>query len=169
MDKNIILFRTATQKDLKAIQQVYENAIKTLESNGIYQWDSVYPNEEVIRNDILKAHMFLGEVDGKIASIFALNQDYDTDYNDGNWQHKDASFFIIHRLCVNPDFQGKGIGKKTILYIEDYLRNQEIESIRLDAYSLNPVSLKMYEGLGFKKAGEVYWRKGLFYLYEKKL
>jgi GNAT superfamily N-acetyltransferase len=168
MDKDII-FRTATQKDLKSVIKVYENAIRTMESKGIYQWDSIYPNEEVLQNDIVKDQMLLGEIDGKIVSVFVLNQDYDKDYEEGNWQCKNASFFIVHRLCVNPDFQGKGIGKKTVLFIEDFLKHNEIESIRLDAFSLNPVSLKMYEGLGFKKTGEVYWRKGMFYLYEKKL
>ncbi len=168
MDKDIT-FRKATREDLKAIHQLYQNAIKTMESKGIYQWDSIYPNEEVIQNDILNEEMFLGEVDGNIASVFALNQEYDTDYKDGNWAYKDATFSIVHRLCVNPDFQGKGIGKKTVHFIENILRNKKIETIRLDAYSLNPISLNMYEGLGFKKAGEVNWRKGLFYLYEKRI
>ena len=168
MNKDII-FRTARQEDLKPIHEVYKNAIETMERNGINQWDSIYPNEEVIQNDIISGQMLLGEVDGKIASIFTINQDYDTEYKDGNWQYADASFSVVHRLCVNPDFQGKGIGKKTVLHIEAILRDKEVETIRLDAFSLNPVSVKMYEGLGFKKAGEVNWRKGLFYLYEKKL
>ncbi len=49
------------------------------------------------------------------------------------------------------------------------LRDRGIESVRLDAFSLNPYALRMYEGLGYKKVGEANWRKGLFYLFEKNL
>lgn len=113
--------------------------------------------------------MFLGEIDSKIASIFVLDKEYDEEYNNMNWQYKDMSFFIIHRLCVNPKFQNQRIGTKTMLLIEELLRSEGIEAIRLDAFSLNPFALKMYEKLGYTKVGEVSWRKGLFYLYEKKI
>ena len=53
--------------------------------------------------------------------------------------------------------------------IEDILRTRGIETIRLDAFSLNPIALKMYEKLGYQRVGEVTWRKGLFYLFEKKI
>jgi ribosomal protein S18 acetylase RimI-like enzyme len=56
-----------------------------------------------------------------------------------------------------------------MLMIEELLREKGVESIRLDAFSLNPVALGMYNRLGYKKVGEVIWRKGLFYLFEKKL
>jgi len=113
--------------------------------------------------------MFLIEIDNKIASIFVLNQKCDKEYNDGDWEYKNASFFVIHRLCVNPDFQGKGVGRMTMELIENYLREKKIESIRLDTFSQNPIALKLYEGLGYKRVGEVNWRKGLFYLLEKKI
>lgn len=164
-----IRFRMAAEEDLKPVKQVYKNAIEAMERKGIYQWDSIYPSEADIRNDILSSQMLLGEVDGKIASVFTINRDYDQEYSEGNWQYKDATFFVVHRLCVNPEVQGYGIGKKTVQFIEDMLSAKGIETIRLDAFSKNPISIKMYEGLGFKKTGEVHWRKGLFYLYEKKL
>lgn len=53
--------------------------------------------------------------------------------------------------------------------IEDLLKKQRVQSIRLDAFSLNPYALKMYEALGYEKVGEINWRKGTFYLCEKKL
>ena len=33
----------------------------------------------------------------------------------------------------------------------------------------NPFATKMYEKIGYEKTGSAEWRKGLFYLYEKKL
>lgn len=168
MDKKLEL-RKATLDDLKVIVNIYNNAIEKMNDNGIYQWDDLYPNEEILQNDILNSQMLIGVFDNQIASIIILNQEYDNEYKNGDWQHSDSSFYVIHRLCVNPVYQGKGIGRITIQLIEEYLRKNDIESIRLDAFSLNPIALRMYEYLGYTRVGEVTWRKGLFYLYEKKL
>jgi ribosomal protein S18 acetylase RimI-like enzyme len=164
-----LLLRKANLEDLNDIIDIFKNAIKVMDNNGIHQWDNVYPNEEILNEDILSNDMFLCELENQIASVFVLNQDCDEEYSNGSWQYKEASYFVIHRLCVNPVFQGKGIGTRTMLLIEEFLRNKSIETIRLDAYSLNPIALKMYEKLGYKKVGRVNWRKGLFYLYEKKI
>jgi ribosomal protein S18 acetylase RimI-like enzyme len=74
---------------------------------------------------------------------------------------------VLHRLCLNIKYQNKGFGTKIMLYIEDYLKNNGISSIRLDAFSKNPIALRLYNKLGYKKAGEANWRKGLFFLFEK--
>lgn len=169
MMNNEIILRKANHEDLETVLNIFKDAIAVMDSNGIHQWDAIYPNEEIINKDISKNHMFLGVFRNEIASVLVLNQDYDKEYIYGDWKYKEAPFFVVHRLCVNPTFQGKGIGTMTMLLAEELLRNSGIEAIRLDAYSLNPIALKMYEKLGYKKVGEVNWRKGLFYLYEKKI
>lgn len=113
--------------------------------------------------------MFLGVVDNKTACAFVLNSDYDEEYINGNWKYRNESFSIVHRLCVNPDFQNQGIGTHSMLLIEKILRKDGIESIRLDAFSLNPFALKLHEKIGYIRVWEANWRKGLFYLYEKKI
>lgn len=167
--ENKIIIRTASINDLKTVAEVFKNAVKVMCSNGIYQWDEVYPSQEILHNDIMNKQMFLGEIDKNIASVFVLNQECDMEYENGDWEYKESSFFVIHRLCVNPLFQGKGVGKQTVQLIESYLQNKGIETIRLDAFSQNPIALEMYEKLGYKRVGEVNWRKGLFYLFEKKI
>jgi ribosomal protein S18 acetylase RimI-like enzyme len=70
-------------------------------------------------------------------------------------------------LCVRADLQNKGIGTKTMVMIEEYMKNQGVKSIRLDAFSKNQFALKMYNKLEYKKVGDANWRKGLFYIFEK--
>lgn len=166
---NEILLRKACIEDFEAIVTMFKNAVEVMDSNGIYQWDSIYPSEDIIRKDLLSNQMYLGTMNNRIVSSFVLNQDYDKEYSNGNWRYKDASFYVIHRLCVNSAFQGMGVGSRTMQLIENLLRNKQIETIRLDAFSLNPIALKMYEKLGYNRVGEVNWRKGLFYLFEKKI
>ena len=95
------------------------------------------------------------------------NQETDEEYANGNFE--DDNYAVVHRLCVDPEYQNQKIGYRTMMMIESLLKEQGISSIRLDAFSKNPFSLKMYEKLGYKNIGSAQWRKGLFYLYEKKL
>jgi ribosomal protein S18 acetylase RimI-like enzyme len=56
-----------------------------------------------------------------------------------------------------------------MLHIENKVKNMGIEAIRLDAFTLNPYAVKMYIKLGFEKVGIANFRKGKFYLMEKKV
>jgi len=166
---NEITVRKANRKDINLVLEIFRSAINVMVANGILQWDDIYPDEKILYEDIQKNQMFLGEIDGKIVSIFTLNQECDEEYKNGNWNYKRSSFAVIHRFCVNTNFQHMGIGTKIMNIIEEMLKEDKIETIRLDAFSLNPYALKLYENLGYIKVGAVNWRKGLFYLYEKKL
>jgi len=164
-----ITVRKANSKDICTVLEILKKAISVMDANGISQWDDIYPDETILYDDIQNGQMFLGEIDGKIVSVFVLNQECDEEYKNGNWNDKQSSFAVIHRFCVNANFQNIGIGTKTMQIIEEMVKEKNIEAIRLDAFSLNPYALKMYKNLGYINAGEVNWRKGLFYLFEKKL
>jgi ribosomal protein S18 acetylase RimI-like enzyme len=60
-----------------------------------------------------------------------------------------------------------GIGARTVRIAEGILKENGTESVRLDAFSQNPCALSLYGKLGYYKVGNIYYRKGLFYLYEK--
>ncbi|MBM7868722.1 ribosomal protein S18 acetylase RimI-like enzyme [Clostridium pascui] len=161
--------RKAELEDLNIIVDIFRNAINEMNNNNIDQWDEVYPTSEILKEDILKKEMYVGIKEDAIVSVLVVNNEYDEQYKNGDWKYDDENFVVVHRLCVKPIYQNKKIGQATMLMIEELLKKEEIESIRLDAFSLNPYALKMYEALGYQKVGETNWRKGLFYLLEKKL
>lgn len=162
-----IKIKKANIRDLHDICMLFEKATRNMNENMILQWDELYPTQEIIRGDILNNQMYLGVIENQIASVFVLNQQSDAEYANGNWRYKDFTYAVVHRLCVDPQFQKKGIGTKTMQQIENILKSEGTAAIRLDAFSLNPYALRMYEKLGYMKVGEVNWRTGLFYLYEK--
>jgi len=162
-----ISIRKAGIQDSESICMLFKKAICVMNENKIPQWDELYPNQEIISEDILNNQMYLGEIENQIACVFVINQQYDEQYRNGDWKYLESSFMVIHRLCVNPQFQRQGIGTMTMQIIEDMLKNDGIKAIKLDAFSQNPYALRMYEKLGYLKIGEANWRKGLFYLYEK--
>lgn len=162
-------FKKASQSDLPNIMQIYRAAIKHMDDMGINQWDEIYPSEDIIKEDIVNTEMYIGLINSTIASAFTLSQRHDKEYENGNWRYDDLRYSVIHRLCVNPTYQNKRVGTQTMKFIEDILRSENVETVRLDAFSQNPAALRLYKKLGYNKVGEVNFRKGLFYLFEKKL
>lgn len=108
-------------------------------------------------------------MDGKIAVIYAINKEYDEQYNNGKWKYLDSEYRIIHRLCVNPLFQNKGVAKQALSFVEKELKGEGVETIRLDVFSENPFALSLYQKNGYEEVGIANWRKGKFYLMEKHL
>lgn len=164
-----IEFNVAEEKNLQEIFSIFSAAIEEMNKHNIPQWDEIYPDKYIIENDIKKKQLYIGKLDGEIACVYVLNIDCDEQYINGNWEYPNAIYSVIHRMCVNPKFQNQGIGALTLNHIEGKLKSEGVETIRLDAFSLNPFALKMYYKQGYIKVGQANWRKGKFYLMEKKL
>ena len=162
-------FRKAALFDLPEVFRLFTAAIRHMDELGIPQWDEIYPNKAVLRRDILRRELFVGILEGRIACAFALSRQCDEEYASGAWRYPNAPFMVIHRLCVHPAFQNRRVAARAMTYIERRLSCRRIRAVRLDAFSLNPYALRLYERLGYEKTGEVRFRKGLFYLYEKPL
>ena len=154
---------------LDDIFDVYAAAIDAMENEGILQWDDVYPNKEIIAEDIAKNQMFVGMVDDQIAVCFALCEECDPQYQNGQWAYPDAKFNVIHRLCVNPKFQHQGIAAQTLNYIENLCKSNGYEAIRIDCFTKNPYAQRLYDKAGYAVTGYADWRKGRFELREKRL
>jgi ribosomal protein S18 acetylase RimI-like enzyme len=162
-----LVFQKGCKEDIQEIFEAFSEGIKEMIANGIYQWDEVYPGIEDLENDLECEELYVGKSEGNIGVVYVLNKDYDDQYQNGKWVLETEEFMVIHRLCVHPKFQNHGFGKKTLLHIEETLKSQGIQSIRLDAYTLNPYALRMYNSLGYSVVGEADFRKGKFYLMEK--
>ncbi|NLK95435.1 MAG: GNAT family N-acetyltransferase [Clostridiales bacterium] len=162
-------FLLAQMEDLDSVFSMFTDAIKEMNKNNIDQWDNIYPDKNILKEDISKGELYIGLYHGKIASAYVINQESDDQYANGHWKYPESTYYVIHRLCVNPLFQNRGIGKLTMFHIENEIRKKGIETIRLDAFTLNPYAVKLYEKLGYIKVGFANWRKGKFYLMEKKV
>lgn len=153
--------RIGTLDDIQEIMELVSSSIETMESHGIDQWDNLYPTKEDFEDDIKRNQLFVATINHSIACIFTVNQDMDEAYNQVSWNRD--SFIVIHRLCVHPTFQNKGVAREIMQFI---IHNMRVSSIRLDVFSQNPYALKLYQSLGFVYKGDASWRKGKFYLME---
>ena len=163
--------RLAETGDIDEIAALFKNCTDAMIEVGIDQWDYTYPLKKHILADVLAKEAYIFLEHGKIAATITLNDDQALSYNNVHWKYS-GKIMVIHRLAVNPAFQGKGYGKKTCLLAEKQAKAGNYDSIRLDAYSKNKVSLSLYEKLGYEKAyGYCYFHKNPtpFYLYEKQI
>lgn len=57
----------------------------------------------------------------------------------------------IYTLDVHPNYRRRGIGSRLIVALEEELRTQGAESIRLEAAIENPDALELYRRSGYKE------------------
>lgn len=162
-------FTIATEQDLPELMSLYRAATRHMDAQGIRQWDEQYPTESILGEDIRCGLLRVGRVGGRIAVAFALEECRAGDYEPAAWRYDAPRFVVLHRLCVHPDFQGQRLSQLAMDALETETHSRGIHVIRLDVFPQNPAALHLYASRGFVKAGEIIYRKGLFFLYEKKL
>ncbi len=164
-----IAFRQGNMEDLPEIVNLVKAAIVQMERCNIMQWDEIYPTAEDFSSDISERQLFVGMTNENIAVVYTLNTESDDEYRNGKWRDAQKSYIVLHRLCVHPKYQNQGVARNTMQYIEQQVIGLGIDAIRLDAFSQNPYSLKLYQRCGYAEVGTAVWRKGTFYMMEKYL
>lgn len=59
----------------------------------------------------------------------------------------------ILNLCVHPDWQGQGLGRKLIQHMLKLARQHGAETAFLEVRKSNQAALALYDGLGFVEIG----------------
>jgi hypothetical protein len=81
--------------DFVKIVNIYNDVINNMIINNIFQWDEIYPNEIILREDIVKKQIYAGILNKEIVSVFVLNKDFDEEYLNAKWQYKDNDFIVF--------------------------------------------------------------------------
>lgn len=104
--------------------------------------ESVKRQIEKLTND-KNQHIIIGYEDEKTRKIigFVHAQMYESFYSDIGLN--------ILGLAVNPDFQGRGIGRKLMNKLEQYAVENRISFIRLNSAMKREEAHKFYEHIGY--------------------
>lgn len=164
-----IYYRKAGLSDLDGIVALAGQAAARMAEQGIDQWDGFYPLREDFERDIADGQLTVGMLGEELAVIYTVNDEGEPEYESANWKYPDLPYCILHRLCVNPLFQNRGIARQTMEYMERESLEKGFRAVRLDVFSKNIHALRLYRKGGFDKVGTAQWRKGQFYLMEKYL
>jgi GNAT superfamily N-acetyltransferase len=158
----------ARQEHAAVVQGIIQACLQALRQAGIFQWDELYPNPELIEADIRYGSLYLAQESENCLGAVSLNEHQEAAYQQVNW-HGSQPVLVVHRLCVAPAYQGKGIAGRLMDFAEDLARRRGYASLRLDAYSGNPKAVRLYEGRDYRKAGQVYFPRRIlpFFCFEK--
>lgn len=167
--ENFIL-RKAEPNDQETIWEILQQAILRRKNDGSSQWQDGYPNSDTVRADIENEFGYLLEIDGEIAAYSALIFNNEPAYEniEGKWLSDDV-FFVVHRVAVSDQFLGKGIATKLFLEIENFAKQKQVFSIKVDTNFDNLAMLKILKKLNYTYCGEVYFRGSARKAFEKLL
>ena len=160
--------RPALRAELNEVHAIVRAATFHMEEQGIFQWDEVYPNRDVLRDDIEKRELHVLEVNRGLVAFAVINEEQSPDWAKADWQYAGQPL-TVHRLTVDPAFQRRGFAMRLMDFVEGTAAKGGYDCIRLDAFTQNPAAFGLYEKRGYRKAGIVPFRKGEFFCYERKI
>lgn len=163
-------FRKANTIDSAPIWEILQHAILRRKKDGSNQWQDGYPNPESVQNDIEKGVGFVLTENEKIIGYSAILINDEPEYANivGKWI-SNTDFVVFHRVAIAETHLGKGLAKVIFKYIEEFVRNNNIYSIKADTNFDNGAMLSLFDKSGYVYCGEVHFRGSPRKAYEKVL
>ena len=164
-----MVFEPAAVSHVGEVDVLRRACILGMRRAGIDQWDETYPSVQVFEDDAAAGNLFvLRDAGGAVIGAVTLDQQQPPEYAAVAWQYP-GPVGVIHRLMVSPAHQGRGHAKALMRAVEAPARARGCRALRLDTFLGNLVALRLYDALGYVRAGEVTFRKGAFACFEKAL
>ena len=147
----------AELQDAESVMQIIALCIQHMRAHGIHQWDEIYPNLQVVEEDARSGSLFVIRQDGLCIATVCLNDAQPEQYRPLPWRCAIGRALVIHRLCVRPEFQHCGAGRRLMEFTEAFAKERGFACIRLDAYTGNPRALALYEKRGYQRIGQAFF------------
>lgn len=141
-----LIIKKATQKDIPAIEEMYQKRVAYNDSHGIHQWNPEQVTWECFKELYTIDDYYAGFLDETIVcGCFIV--DIDTLY----WpsQPKGAALYL-HKIVVHPDYAGHGYADKLITFFKEKGQEEGYPEVRIDVREKKTKLREMYERNGFQ-------------------
>ena len=168
----MISIEKAVINDLEKLYAITKSCANHMIEQGIFQWSNCYPSKEILQLDIELQQIWKLVETNNIIGIVVLTEIEDREYKTVKWLTNGSRNLYIHRLAVDPNFQGNGYAQKLMYFAESYAKKHHYHAIRLDTFSQNKRNQEFYEKRNYVKLESIYFPKQSelpFYCYEKVL
>ncbi len=158
-------------QEIDKVCEILANVIAHMRKIGFTQWDEGYPRRDILEADIARKDLYGAYIGDTLAGFTVINNYQDSEYESIKWL-SEGTFFVIHRLQVDPTFRGQGIAYALMLYAEQLAKSHNGKAIRLDTRFDNIPAIKLYEKLGYVKRGIVHFPRMMeyeFICFEKRI
>ena len=159
---------------IEDLEDIHALARLAADTSKITNWDEDYPNRKILSDDLNAGALFKSVHEGKIISIMLIRPwaeylAYEGDRDIDTWDPTIKNPCGMARFCVDPRLQGQGLGRRMMQASIDRARALGYDGIHFQAAKNNPLTLHLYDSMGYHRAGEVSESHGDYVCYEMKL
>jgi GNAT superfamily N-acetyltransferase len=151
------------------VYYLYREAVKDMNKRGFYHWNTGYPNSELLNKDLESNSLFMVMENYVCIGAIVLNDQSSPDYESIDWKTNGEKVLYVHRMAVHPIFRGKGVTEKMLGFAEQYAKENNFTSLRLDVYDSNDHRIEIIKNCKFEESGKLLfpYQKVPFTCFEK--
>ena len=153
MTKNIEVCPVVAEK-LPEVLAIYDRARAFMAAHGNpRQWNTTWPPESLLREDIRQGRLLAAVADGEIAAVFVYLQGADIDpsyrkIENGSWA-RGGTYGVVHRLAASSKVPGMGAFCLNWAFAQCH-------HLRVDTHGDNVVMQNLVKKLGFEQRGIIH-------------
>lgn len=147
--------RSAVSDDVPYIMGIIGKVIPRMHAAGNYQWDEYYPTDATFKKDIKNGTLYVYEEAGVIKGCIVADENHAYAYDDIPWELARMDCLALHRLAVDPQFQGQGIAQKILAGIIEKGIEKSYLGIHTDTSQENKPMQQLFGKLGFDYKGHL--------------
>lgn len=148
------VLRLATHEDIDSVMIIINTVVPLMNAEDNYQWDNVYPTQEIFVNDIEEKQLWVTEVNGVIAGVGALTTQQPDEYKTVGWDIN-TPCIVPHRVAVRPDYRNLGLAKLIIQHADVLAKERGYDYVRIDTCTKNKAMNALFVKLGFQYVGQL--------------
>lgn len=151
----LVYLREANGNDLTEIMKIIDQAKSFLKNSGSTQWQSGYPDEKTIGQDIVQRQGWVLICDRQVAGYAAIPVGPDPHYAEieGAWHNNDDVYAVIHRMAVGSAFRGEHLSDQLINQAIGIFYARGVHNFRVDTGFQNKIVQHLAQSHCFEKRG----------------
>mgnify|MGYP000249055294 CR=1 FL=1 len=153
------MIRKARLTDIDDILRITKSCARHMTSQDIHQWNENYPNKQAFISDVERDELYVLKEQNNIIGCIVVSAIMDEEYLSIQWLTPNDNNVYIHRVAIDPEYQGQGNAQKLMAFAEQFAKENNYKSVRLDTFSQNQRNQKFYEHRDYKKLGDIYFPK----------
>lgn len=163
------VLKKAEMDQLSAAMDLISDGKRYLKEQGSDQWQTGYPDETDIREDILRGRGYFVTEEERLLAYLCVDFEGESAYAQikGRWLTGDSPYGVIHRLAIGKSSRGKGLSSAVFLLAEELCRSRGVGSIRVDTDEKNQIMRHILEKNGFVLCGTIWFAGGDKLAFEK--
>lgn len=153
-----IYLRRAQLTDLDDMMDIIDQAKAHLKAVGSPQWQDGHPNRQMLTEDVTRQIAWVLMNGNQIAGTASLQLTPEPSYqviHQGQWAQPNAPYATIHRIAINDQFRGQGMGKILFSNLITVGVMQDLKNFRFDTHQVNKPMQALGQQFNFIQRGIV--------------